>query len=300
MAMARAALVDDLLGSLVRVARDDWTAISQRVGYTSRLRAIAGTVAEHLPEFPALLVACDAWRDTTFPAVVAASIQLGSYSKEAFEVFSGLLASTDWSVPLAPEVQDRVRRTLKDLAARTRALDAEFRGVATAVAAFYEVNRSVDTEVGAFVERLGPSWGSILPATTAVGRATGLVRGAWEALSSDLDALGGDSIDGQRRSWPVSRSNRRCWPGGTCGRRRTPSPRRRRARRSTCPASGWPGRPGDRAVGGRGGLSGGHRARAGRRPGPSDQPGSATGDLRLAVLGAQLRPWRAVGLRVGC
>jgi hypothetical protein len=49
--------------------------------------------------------------------------------------------------------------------------------------------------VDAFVNKLGPQWKSILPSTRKVDDATGLVRGTWEALSSDLNALVSEPID---------------------------------------------------------------------------------------------------------
>jgi hypothetical protein len=42
----------DPVGALFRIPVDHWTAISQRVGYTARLRNITDTVAEFLPQFP--------------------------------------------------------------------------------------------------------------------------------------------------------------------------------------------------------------------------------------------------------
>ncbi len=43
--------------------------------------------------------------------------------------------------------------------------------------------------------KLGPSWQSIMPQVSRVDDAAGQVRGVWEALAADLNALVSEPID---------------------------------------------------------------------------------------------------------
>ncbi|MFL6052872.1 MAG: hypothetical protein ACJ72W_08150 [Actinoallomurus sp.] len=182
-------LVSERLGSLYTVPEEDWAAIHQRVDYAENLRDIAGDVARYLPAFPTLVDACEEWRTTTFAGIVISAARLSGYSAQAQDAFSKLEASADWNGPLSSDVQQRVVHTIDELAASTAALAQEFNPLAVAVSSFAQVNRQADAEIDAYRRRMGPEWRTILPSTQRVDDATGLVNGAWQALTADLEAL---------------------------------------------------------------------------------------------------------------
>ncbi|MEO6700795.1 MAG: hypothetical protein ABI140_00465 [Jatrophihabitantaceae bacterium] len=193
--MANLVLASVAVGSLFTVPDSDWTAIDQRVGYAIKLSNIADQVTQYLPGFSALVTACRTWRDSTFPGINTAAASLNSYSREAVTEFTELQAKLGPGNDLSPQLRELVITTLRQLADQTAPLNDQFRLLAGQIADFTDLNRAVDAQVDAFVNKLGPQWKSILPSTRKVDDATGLVRGTWEALSSDLNALVSEPID---------------------------------------------------------------------------------------------------------
>lgn len=184
------------MGDLFTVPEDDWVAISKRVGYAIKLSNIADQVTQFLPGFRALVTACVTWRDSTFPAIASNAVSLRDYSKQAVTEFTDLKAKIGPDgANLSPQVKDLVVATLHRLSEQTTPLNNQFRTVAGQIADFTDLNRAVDAQVDAFVNKLGPQWHSILSSTGKVDDATGLVRGTWEALSADLNALVSEPID---------------------------------------------------------------------------------------------------------
>ncbi|MGI8666828.1 MAG: hypothetical protein ACR2N4_12470 [Jatrophihabitans sp.] len=193
--MSNIVLASDAVGTLFTVPESDWTAIDQRVGYAIKLANIADQVTQYLPGFSALVAACRTWRDGTFPGIGSAATNLRGYSRQAVAEFAELRAKLGPGNDLSPQVQQLVIDTLRELAEQTVPLNNQFHSLAGEIADFTDLNRAVDAQVDAFVNKLGPQWHSILPSTRKVEDATGLVRGTWEALSADLNALVSEPIE---------------------------------------------------------------------------------------------------------
>lgn len=193
--MAGLVLTNPSLGSLFAIPAADWTTVSQRVGYTARLRDVASLVAQYLPDFPTLLGACDVWRATTFPLIVKNAASLRVYSQQAHDAFASIQTKCQGLDPIPPELQVAVAAALTQLAVDTGTLAGQFQDLATRIATFTDINQKVDAEVDAYSRQLGPFWSSVLAATNAFEDAAGLVRGTWDALRDDLDALVDQQID---------------------------------------------------------------------------------------------------------
>ena len=192
--MTHIVLVDSAAGALFTVSNADWTAIDQRVASAIQFSDIAGTVSQYLPGFEALVRACRAWRDHTFVEIGLAAECLVGYCGDAVREFGGLRAALAGG-DLTPALQHQVVDTVTALSVRTTTLNQQFHLVAGAVADFMEINQTVDRQVDKFVAQLGTDWKSILPATGRVDAASGRVRGIWQALSADLNALVSGQIE---------------------------------------------------------------------------------------------------------
>ena len=191
--MTAIVLVNDAGGALFTVPEADWTAIEQRVQSAINLSAIADQVSQYLPGFKALVEACRRWRGSTYVAIGVSAQELVTYCKQALQTFGQLQAAL--AGPLTPAVQQQVVDALTALDRQTQPLNDRFHQVSGEVADFAEINRAVDAQVDAYVKKLGQDWRSILPETTRVDNAAGRVRGVWQALSADLNALVSEPID---------------------------------------------------------------------------------------------------------
>lgn len=191
--MSNINLVDTAGGALFTVSDQDWAAIGQRVDSAINLSAIADEVSQYLPEFKALVSACRQWRDRTFPDVRGCAALLARYCGQALNTFGRLQG--ELAGPLTPAVQQHVVEALAELSTQTMPLNDRFHSLSGEIADFAEINASVDAQVDRYVDKLGQDWHSILPETTRVDDAAGRVRGIWQALSADLNALVSESID---------------------------------------------------------------------------------------------------------
>jgi hypothetical protein len=186
------ALTSESLGSLFTIPESDWTQISKRVGLAILARDISAQIARYLPDFPALVTVSESWKDRTFPGLVAQSASLPSYCVRARGDFSGLqqrISGLDPGKPLPPALKQEAETVIGRLAESSAPLAQAFRGLAVQVGEFTSVNQRIDAKIKSYTDRLGPDWKSIDPAAGAVSRATGLVLGAWLAISSDLSAV---------------------------------------------------------------------------------------------------------------
>jgi hypothetical protein len=185
-------LVNESIGSLFVIPEADWTEISKRVGLALLAKDISDHIARYLPDFPALVAVCETWKNRTFPGLVAQSKSLPAYCIRARAEVSKLrdkvsgLKPTD---PLPPDLKREAEAVISMLADSSGPQERAFKDLAVDLTAFTSVNQLIDTKIKSYTDRLGPEWKSIDPAAGAVSRASGLVLGAWVAITSDLAAV---------------------------------------------------------------------------------------------------------------
>lgn len=186
-------LADAAGGALFAIPDDDWNVIENRVESAIDLSAVAEEVTQYLPGFDALVVACRVWRDRTGPDIGAAARSLVDYCDQAIVRFGEVRAAV--CGPLTPQVRQLVVDALGALERRTVPLNEEFHRLVAGIADFTDLNRAVDGEVDRYVNRLGRDWRSIIPQTDRLADVAGRVRGVWQAMGADLDALVSGRID---------------------------------------------------------------------------------------------------------
>jgi hypothetical protein len=182
-------LVNESVGSLFTVPERDWTEISKRVGQAVLAKDISNRIAQYLPDFPALVTACERWKDHTFPGLVVEATNLPGYCSRAREDFSRLqqeLAGQDPNRPLPPLLQQEAQTVLARLSESSTPRERASKDLVAELMAFVSVNELIDAKIKSYTDLLGPEWKSIDPSSGAVSRASSLVLGAWVAISSDL------------------------------------------------------------------------------------------------------------------
>lgn len=191
-------LTSEALADVFTVPQSDWTAISKRVSLVMLAEAIAGEIAQTLPEFPKLLSACRGWKAATFPGLVAQSRALADYAGDAlvrFTALQGEVAELDPDCAPPAAVRATALAALSELAQRSATLQRAFESLSDALAAFTIENEVVDAQVGAYAARLGPDWQSIAAPSAALDQASGRVKGTWLAIASDLNRVAQGRID---------------------------------------------------------------------------------------------------------
>lgn len=185
-------LANEAVGSIFTVPEATWTTIDQRVGMAHLVEGIETQIAQALPGFPALATACDAWRTTTFPGLVQQSGDLTRHCTTSIQTFTSLqlaISGLDPGAPLPPELHALAVEAIGQVHDSAVACGQGSDQLAGAVGSFREANDLADAQLAAYAQRLGPDWGSLVPSTSTVDAAAGLVYGAWEAISADLEAL---------------------------------------------------------------------------------------------------------------
>lgn len=191
-------LTSDALADVFTVPQSDWTAISKRVSLVILAEAIAGEIAQALPEFPKLLGVCRSWKATTFPGLVEQSRALADYAGEAlirFTALQGDVAGLDPNREPPAAVRATALVALSKLAQHSAALQNAFEPLSDALAVFTTENEVVDAQVGTYAARLGPDWQSITAPSAALDQAIGRVKGTWLAIASDLNRVVQGQID---------------------------------------------------------------------------------------------------------
>jgi hypothetical protein len=182
-------LTSEELGNVVVVPQGDWTVINQRVGLTLLAENIASTIGQFLPGFPELVPVCRMWKDRTFAELIDHTRQLEAQAAAAIRDFGALQAELDtlgFNDPLPDALRRQAEAAIGALAKSTAELSVRFDRISADVTEFTIRNRVVDQNIEQYRRMLGPNWQSILPSTSKVSDASGLVRGHWHALTDDL------------------------------------------------------------------------------------------------------------------
>jgi hypothetical protein len=182
-------LTSEELGNVVVVPQGDWTVINQRVGLTLLAENIASTIGQFLPVFPELVPVCRMWKDRTFAELIDHTRQLEAQAAAAIRDFGALQAELDtlgFNDPLPDALRRQAEAAIGALAKSTAELSVRFDRISADVTEFTIRNQVVDQNIEQYRRMLGPNWQSILPSTSKVSDASGLVRGHWHALTDDL------------------------------------------------------------------------------------------------------------------
>jgi hypothetical protein len=180
------------LGSLFTIPEADWTAVSKRVGLTRLTEDIADRIAKSLPDFPSLVQVCKIWRETTFPGLIQQSHDVNAYAVQSIASFTALqqkIAGLDPNKPLPPAVKAEAEKSIGTLSTSSATLSTTSASLQAQVANFSSVNHVVDAKITTYVAKLSPQWASIAAPIEAVDRATGRIRGAWQAINNDLQSV---------------------------------------------------------------------------------------------------------------
>jgi hypothetical protein len=189
-------LTNKSVAQLFTVPESDWTAINKRVGVTEYAKGIAAEISQMLPKFPQLVTACDLWMSTTFPGLISHATALANYADQSTQQFTALqnaLAALGTATnPLPPAVQSQAQAALSNLQRTSKTLGAQFNALSQQVSDFASINGQIDMEITHYQSQLGPWWAPIGATISKVDNATGLVKGVWAAITSDLqNALSG-------------------------------------------------------------------------------------------------------------
>lgn len=190
-------LSDPSVGSLFTVPESNWTAISKRVGITVLASAIAPIIGRTLADFPKLETACQAWRNATFPGMVGLSADIGTFATTAaadLKSLQGPISQLNPGDAVPASTAKLVQTTLGKLAQNMLPLNTQCNALNTQVQSFATENQIVDGQVQNYVKYLGPNWQSLTSDVPAVEAATGLVEGAWKAISNDFNAVATGAI----------------------------------------------------------------------------------------------------------
>lgn len=189
-------LTNTSVAQLFTVPESDWTAMNKRVGVVEFSKGIADQISQVLPKFPQLVTACDLWMSTTFPGLVSHAQGLAAYADHFTQQFTdlqnALAALGPDTNPLPEGVRLQAQAVLQDLQQTSKTLGAEFDALSRQVTDFASANSEVDAELARLQSQMGPGWAPLGAIISKVDQATGLVRGVWSAITSDLDnALSG-------------------------------------------------------------------------------------------------------------
>ena len=117
-------LASSSVGNIFTIPASDWTMINKRVGEVLAAQIIQKSIAEYLPDYPALLSSSILWQQSTFSGLIAEAGDLANYAGTAITNFTRLNAKVNQVVgSTVPEsLKDETMTLLKNLASDTTPL----------------------------------------------------------------------------------------------------------------------------------------------------------------------------------
>lgn len=177
-------------GSVFQIPAGLWAAINKRVHLV--ITAIRGGAYQHyfrLPNFNNLDQVSVRWKTTTYPALVALSRQIAQYATQtvvtAYPALQAALAELR-QTPGSQGARDTVNRLLSGLLSQTTAIKNATDALAPEIDAFRRENETADTSYSKLPES---TWVVLSPKPAEVDRGLDMMKGAWDAIASDLADL---------------------------------------------------------------------------------------------------------------
>jgi hypothetical protein len=182
------------LSSPYLVAQSDWIAIDNRVTLVIEMQQIATVIKQYIPNYPDLLDVCTAWRETTFPDLIAQAVTTNLFATNAaqtLERLSAELAGLTPTDPVPDPVRSIIRVQVKALAQSAGQQAAASAGLQQPIAAFVSANRATDA---ALRETPLDGWSSVAGSISSVEGAMANVQQSWASISTRLAAASGDQV----------------------------------------------------------------------------------------------------------
>ena len=88
-------LASSSVGNIFTIPASDWTMINKRVGEVLAAQIIQKSIAEYLPDYPALLSSSILWQQSTFSGLIAEAGDLANYAGTAITNFTRLNAKVN-------------------------------------------------------------------------------------------------------------------------------------------------------------------------------------------------------------
>lgn len=177
-------------GSVFQIPAGLWAAINQRVYLV--ITAIQGGAYQRyfqLPNFGSLDQVSVKWKTTTFPAIIALSRQIAQYATQTvttnYPALQAALAELQ-TTPSSQSAQNTFNSVLSQLRQKTDRIKSAADALAPDIDTFREVNETADKNYTKLTES---SWVVLSPKPSRVDQGLDLVKGAWDAIASDLADL---------------------------------------------------------------------------------------------------------------
>ena len=179
------------IGTLFAIPEADWVSINDRVGLVIDAQNLASEIEQIIPNYAALLTACELWRPTTFPGLIAQAAYTSAFAAQAAETLgdlAGALKSLQPEDPLPVAVKFIFTvhfAALRDTAAEhSTTLDE----IATQTSTFVAENRATDAVLQNIIDRLGPGWQDVAGPIGSLESAMSDVQTGWSSIQADFAA----------------------------------------------------------------------------------------------------------------
>jgi hypothetical protein len=183
------------LGGPYAVPASDWAAIDARIAMVFEAQAIAAEIERYIPNYPALLSVCSAWRASTFPGLLAQATSTNLFATKAAQTLGQLssdLTGLQPGDPVPQSVTFIIQVQFKALA-QTAGEDS---GPASAlnqdVQAFVAENQAADKAL----EQLPlEGWSAIAGPIANLETAMNDVEASWGPIAGQLAAAADGSLE---------------------------------------------------------------------------------------------------------
>jgi hypothetical protein len=178
------------VGSFFAIPADDWSAINARAAVVVADQGIAAEISHYIPNYPALLAACQQWPAQTFPGILAQAYETNVFATQAAKTLGELatdLAPLKPNDPLPQAITFIFTVQFAALRDSAGTQETTFRDLAGLLTTFVTENATADQALAAIVEELGPAWQPITGPTGALDSALQDVQAGWGNLA---DAFG--------------------------------------------------------------------------------------------------------------
>lgn len=175
------------VGALYTVPRSDWVAINNRVAIVIEVQGIANQISRYIPNYNSLLAACQQWKSTTLPTLIAQAVQASLFATRAsstLTTLSGELAPLEPSDPLPDTVRFIFRVQFEALQQDAGKLSQAAGQTTPQITNFVAQNRAADVSLEKVLHELGPAWEQIGGPITTLEGAMSDVQGGWSAVQT--------------------------------------------------------------------------------------------------------------------
>lgn len=179
------------IGSVFSIPANDWTAMNARAAVVVADQNIAPEISQYIPNYPALLAACQQWPAQTFPGILAQAYETSVFASQAAKTLGELATDLAPLKPSDPLPQPITFIFTVQFAALRDSAGSQQTNAATLTnvfSAFVTENATADQALAAIANQLGPEWQSIAGPTGSLDAAMQAVQSGWGALATAFGA----------------------------------------------------------------------------------------------------------------